>query len=138
MPDQETQTVSADEVADASSVLQETAAPGEASTEPLYPPNQVIESSRKLDTHLSESVQTLRRGSLSAKIGSLADEMADFNAESHKVVDGIREKVARAREKRDEAAAAQHAHYDGLINDWQDSIDSAERLSNIPLGGRGG
>jgi hypothetical protein len=100
---------------------------------PVLAPNQAIESSRKLDTALNGSIKALRRGSLSGKINSLAEEMAEFEIESHKVVDGIREKIVAAKEKRDEAAEAQHAHYDGLIGDFQDSIDAVERLSNLPL-----
>jgi len=133
MADEEMQEVGTKEIDDVQSVL------GGATPvpEPLIGPNQAIESSRKLDTALNGSIRALRRGSLSAKISILSDEMADFEVESHRVVDGIRQKVADARDKRDEAAAAQHAHYDGLIGDFQESIDAVERLSNLPLGGSG-
>ena len=96
-------------------------------------PNQVIESSRRLDTVLTRSITDLRRGSLSTKVTSLAAEMDDFNRETHNVLDKVREKIDAARRKRDEAVEVHHAHYDGLINDFQDSIDAVERLSNIPL-----
>ena len=102
----------------------------------IIPPGQAIESSRRLDTHLTRSISELRRGSLSTKVTDLALEMDDFNAETHTILDGVKEKIGRAREKRDEAADAHHRHYDGLIGDFQDSIDAVERLSNTrPLDG---
>ena len=97
--------------------------------------NQAIESSRKLDTHLTRSIDDLRRGSLSAKVSSLALDMDEFNRETHEVLDGVRLKIARARKKRDQAAEVHHQHYDGLIGDFQDSIDAVEKLSNLPFGG---
>ena len=108
-----------------------------AKAEPIIGPNQVIESSRKLDTVLTAGIRAGRRGSLSGKIANLTEDLNDFNKETHVVLDGISDKIAEARTKRDEAAEAQHAHFDGLIGDFQDTIDAVDRLSNIPLD-RGG
>lgn len=106
----------------------------------IIPPGQAIESSRKLDIHLQNSVKDFRRrerGALSTKISDLATEMDDFNTETHLVVDGVRDKIRLARRKRDEAVEVQHAHYDGLIGDFQETIDASEQFSNLPLD-RGG
>jgi hypothetical protein len=100
---------------------------------PVIGPNQAIESSRKLDTVLTRSIGDLRRGSLSAKVADLANDMDDFNKESHIVLDGIKDKITLARQKRDEAAEAHHQHYDLIIGDFQDSIDAVEHLSNLPF-----
>ena len=99
--------------------------------ETILPPNQVIESSRKLD------IRESRSGSLSGKIANLTEDIQAFSQETHTVLDGISDKIATAREKREEAAEAHHSHYDKLIGDFQDSIDAVERLSNIPLEGGG-
>lgn len=103
----------------------------------IIPPGQAIESSRKLDAVLMRSIRDTRRGSLSAKVADITEQMGDFTQETHIVLDGLRDKIALAREKRDEAAEAQHTHYDGLIGDFQDSIDAVERLSNAPFDGGG-
>lgn len=101
--------------------------------EPIIGPNQVIESSRKLDTVLAKGIREGRRGSLSGKIANLLDDMEDFTRETHTVIDGVAEKIAEARQKREEAAEAQHAHFGGLIKDFQDTIDAIDRLANYPF-----
>jgi hypothetical protein len=103
----------------------------------IIPPGQAIESSRRLDTHLTRAIRDTRRGSLAGKIADITEQMGDFAQETHVVLDGISDKIATARMKRDEAAEAQHAHFDGLIGDFQDTIDAVDRLSNFPLD-RGG
>lgn len=100
-------------------------------------PNQAIESSRKLDTHLTRSINDLKRGSLSVKVSSLAEEIGDFHRETHAVVDAVRARMTLARAKRDEAAAVYHAHYGGVIRDFQETIDAVEKLSNLPLDSSG-
>ena len=112
--------------------------PGDVSkVSDIIPPGQAIESSRKLDTMLTHSIGSLTRGrrggGLSAKISELASDMEDFNRETDIVLDGIRDKITVARRKRDEASEAQHGHYDGLIGDFQDTIDAVDRISNLPF-----
>jgi hypothetical protein len=99
----------------------------------IIPPGQAIESSRRLDLHLNKSIRATRRGHLSSKISELAADMEDFNRETDVVLDGLRDKMQLARRKREEATEAQHGHFDGLIGDFQDTIDAVDRLSNLPF-----
>ena len=112
--------------------------PEDAKNAVIIGPNQVIESSRKLDAHLGRSISDLRRGSLSVKVTSLVEDMGDFHRETHAVVDAVKARMAQAREKRDQAAAVYHQHYGGMIRDFQETIDAVEQLSNLPLDGNGG
>jgi hypothetical protein len=103
----------------------------------IIPPGQAIESSRRLDTHLTRSIEDLKRGSLSAKVTSLSIQMDSFNVETHRSLDAVAERIRLARAKRDEAVEVHMRHYDGLIDDFEQSIDAVEQLSNLPLD-RGG
>jgi len=127
----------ADDGESTSATLPANELPKSGDGKPLIGPGQAIESSRKLDAHLTRSIRDTRRGSLSAKVADITEQMGDFNQETHIVLDGLRDKIAEARKKRDEAAEAQHGHYDQLIGDFQDTIDAVERLSNSPLDGDG-
>lgn len=99
----------------------------------IIPRGQAIESSRQLDAHLTRSIDDLKRGSLSAKVTSLSMQMDGFNAETHRSLDMVAEKIRLARQKRDEAVEVHMRHYDGLIDDFEHSIDAVEQLSNLPL-----
>ena len=96
-------------------------------------PGQAIESSRKLDNLLTDGIKEARRGTIPGKVDDLISDMADFNAETHLVLDGVRDKMQEARRKREEAAEVQHAYLDGSIGDFQKTIDAIDRLSNSPF-----
>ena len=103
----------------------------------IIPPGQAIESSRKLDNLLSAGIREGRRGTVAGKIDDIMSDMAEFEAETHVVLDGVRDKMLGARAKREEAAEAQHAYLDSRIGDFQKTIDAIDRMANSPLGGGG-
>ena len=103
----------------------------------IIKPGQAIESSRKLDNLLSTGIREAKRGTVTGKVDDLLSDMADFEAETHVVLDGVRDKMQDARRKREEAAEVQHSYLDSRIGDFQKTIDAIDRMSNSPLGGGG-
>lgn len=78
-----------------------------------------------------------KRMSLLGKMRHLTDSAQDFHKETEAVLDGIAEKIATGRTKRDEAAAKHHAYYDAIISGVDESTAVIDRLSNGPLSGDG-
>lgn len=78
--------------------------------------------------------------SLSGKMAALTESAQDFHNSTEAVLDGIAEKIALAKTKRDVAAEKHHGFYDGIIKGVEDSVTVIDRLSNgVPLseGGEG-
>lgn len=55
------------------------------------------------------------RLSLSGKLAALTESAHDFHKGTEAVLDGIEEKIALAKTKRDAAAETHHSFYDGII-----------------------
>lgn len=77
--------------------------------------------------------------SLLGKLSHLTEDAQKFNDETVMVLDGIGEKIAVARTKRDVAKDKHHGYYDTIIKGVEDSVEVINRLSNGPLseGGEG-
>lgn len=79
------------------------------------------------------------RMSLLGKLQHLTDDAQDFHRETEEVLDGIAEKIALGRKKRDTAKEKHHGYYDAIIHGVDESVKVIDRLSNGPLseGGKG-
>ncbi len=78
----------------------------------------------------------LREGKRMSLLGKLAHLTADadkFTEETVQVLDGIAEKIALARARRDIAKDKHHGYYDGIIKGVEESVTVIDRLSNGPL-----
>lgn len=75
--------------------------------------------------------------SLLGKMAHLTESAQDFHKETEAVLDGIAEKIAVGKAKRDEAARKHHAYYDTIIAGVDESTKVIDRLSNGPLHGDG-
>ncbi len=78
----------------------------------------------------------LREGKRMSLLGKLAHLTADadkFTEETVQVLDGIAEKIALARARRDVAKEKHHGYYDGIIKGVEESVTVIDRLSNGPL-----
>lgn len=95
--------------------------------------NRIVEVSKKLDAVLVAGIEEGRRMSLRGKMAALTESAQDFTKETETVLDGIAEKIAAARTKRDDAAVKHHDYYDSIIQGVDDSIEVIDRLSNGPL-----
>lgn len=93
----------------------------------------------RLDAVLTAGIREGRRMSLKGKMAALTESAQDFTKETEAVLDGISEKIALARTKRDAAKDRHHGYYDGIIEGIDESTAVIDRLSNDPLGeGSGG
>ena len=86
---------------------------------------------------LTDGIREGRRMSLLGKLQHLTEEAQGFDKETGDVLDGIAEKIALGRRKRDAAKEKHHAYYDGIIRGIDQSTEVIERLSNGPLSGDG-
>jgi uncharacterized protein (DUF488 family) len=71
--------------------------------------------------------------SLTGKMAALTESAQDFTKETEAVLDGIAEKIALARTRRDVAKDKHHAYYDQIIEGVEESVKVIDRLSNSPL-----
>jgi|SRR5579872_5246424 len=71
--------------------------------------------------------------SLLGKLAHLTADAEQFTDETGKVLDGISEKIALARARRDIAKDKHHGYYDGIIKGVEESVTVIDRLSNSPL-----
>jgi hypothetical protein len=94
---------------------------------------QTIEASKKLDAVLTAGIPEGRQMSLRGKMKALTESAEDFTKETHATLDGIAEKIATAKIKREEAAVKHHAYYDDIIASVEESTTAIDRLSNGPL-----
>lgn len=78
-------------------------------------------------------LQEGKRMSLLGKLAHLTDDALKFTDETGEVLDGISEKIALARQRRDVAKQKHHGYYDGIIKGVEDSVTVIDRLSNGPL-----
>lgn len=78
------------------------------------------------------------RMSLLGKMKALTESAEDFTKETGDVLDGIAEKIAKAKLKRDAAKDKHHAYYDTIIQGVDESVVVIDRLSNGPLPEGGG
>ena len=74
-----------------------------------------------------------RKMSLLGKMAHLTESATEFHKETEAVLDGISEKIALGKRKRDEAAAKHHGYYDTIIAGVDASTEVIDRLSNGPL-----
>jgi hypothetical protein len=75
--------------------------------------------------------------SLLGKMQHLTETAQEFHKETEGVLDGIAEKIAKAKSKRDIAAGKHHGYYDTIIEGVDQSVEVIDRLSNGPLHGDG-
>lgn len=66
-------------------------------------------------------------------MAALTESAQDFSTSTEAVLDGIAEKIALAKTKRDAAADKHHGFYDGIIKGVDESVAVIDRLSNGPL-----
>lgn len=71
--------------------------------------------------------------SLLGKMKHLTDEAQKFNDETSVAMDGISDKIAAGRTKRQAAVDKHHAYYDAIIGAVDESTKVIDRLSNGPL-----
>lgn len=83
-------------------------------------------------------LQEGKRMSLLGRLAHLTEDAEKFNQETVDVLDGIGEKIASARRKRDVAKDKHHGYYDGIIKGVEESVTVIDRLSNGPLSEGGG
>lgn len=79
-----------------------------------------------------------RRMSLLGKMQHLTESAQDFHKETEAALDGIAEKIALGRQKRDSAVEKHHGYYDAIIAGVDESTAVIDRLSNGPLPEGGG
>jgi hypothetical protein len=85
----------------------------------------------------TEGIREGRRMSLLGKMKALTESAEDFTRDTHASLDGISEKIAVARGKRDAAVNKHHNYYDTVIAGVEESVEVIDRLSNGPLSGDG-
>lgn len=102
---------------------------------PLPEPSPAFESltDRVIIQRVLTEMKREGKLSLTGKMAALTESALDFTKETETVLDGIAEKIATARTKRDAAKEKHHAYYDTIISGVEDSVKVIDRLSNGPL-----
>ncbi len=101
---------------------------------PIIGPNQVIESSRKLDNHLVRSIKDTK-ASLSPGLGNVLSRMQEKKAQHNMVAADWASRLDQLDKREPAAFAAADAILSERETDMAEMEANIKTLSNFPLGG---